>query len=115
MNTNDKQFMAQKIRAQYVEKEEGELDELRALDKSVKRPARIFAYTFGTIGALALGTGMSLAMKVIGDSMLAGVVIGCVGIAMVSTTYAIYNKILARRRQRNADKVLELSDKIINK
>ena len=32
MNKNDQQFMAQKIRAQYMEKEESELDELCKLD-----------------------------------------------------------------------------------
>ena len=31
MNNNDKQFIAQKIRTQYMEKESTELDELRAL------------------------------------------------------------------------------------
>ena len=48
MNKNDQQFMAQKIRAQYMEKEASELDELRKLDTKVKRPAEVFAYIFDT-------------------------------------------------------------------
>ena len=37
MNRNDQQFMAQKIRAQYMEKTPSELDALRELDAKVKR------------------------------------------------------------------------------
>ena len=48
MNRNDQQFMAQRIRAQYMEKTPSELDVLRELDAKVKRPANVFAYTFAT-------------------------------------------------------------------
>ncbi len=43
MNRNDQQFMAQKIRTQYMEKQTTELDELRELDQKVKQPANLFA------------------------------------------------------------------------
>ena len=66
MNKNDQQFIVQKIRTQYdSEKENTRLDELKRLDASVKLPANIFAYTYGGIGSLVLGAGMSLAMGVI--------------------------------------------------
>ncbi len=110
---NDQKFIAQKIRSQYVEREATELDELRKLDQTVKLPANIFAYTFGTVGALVLGTGMSLAMKVIGNSMIAGIAIGCVGIAMVSLTYTLYSKLLAHRRAKYQDSIIEISNRII--
>lgn len=35
MNKNDQQFMAQKIRTQYMEKEPSELDSLKELDKKL--------------------------------------------------------------------------------
>ena len=43
MNKNDQQFMAQKIRTQYMEKEEKstDLDKLKELDRKVKRPANL--------------------------------------------------------------------------
>ncbi len=109
----DTQFIAQKIRSQYVEREVTELDELRRLDKTVKLPANIFGYTFGTAGALALGTGMSLAMGVIGSSMALGIVIGVVGIAMVSVNYMLYSKLLAKRRAKHQDAVLKITNRII--
>lgn len=115
MNKNDQQFIVQKIRTQYdSEKENTKLDELKKLDASVKLPANVFAYTYGTIGSLVLGTGMSLAMGVIGSSVATGVMVGCVGIAMVSTTYTFYKRILSSRRAKYRSKINELSDKILN-
>ena len=52
MNTNDQKFIAQRIRTQYMEKQSTELDALRELDAKVKRPANVFAYTFGSISAI---------------------------------------------------------------
>ena len=43
MNRNDKEFMVQKIRSEYTQREPGRLEELKALDKKVKRPANVFA------------------------------------------------------------------------
>ena len=84
----------EKIRNNYTEKETTKLDELKSLDKKVKRPAQIFSYVYGSLSSLVLGTGMCLAMKVIGNSMALGIGIGLVGIALTLSTYPIYNKIL---------------------
>ena len=84
--------IVEKIQNDYTEKQTTKLDELVALDKRVKKPAQIFAYIFGTIGALILGTGMCLAMEIIGESMIAGIAIGLVGIGMVSVNYLLYKK-----------------------
>lgn len=54
MNRNDQDFLVQKIRTQYTEKEHTGLDELKELDTKVKRPANVFAYTFGSISAIIL-------------------------------------------------------------
>ena len=121
MNKNDQQFMAQKIRTQYMEKEEKstDLDKLKELDRKVKRPANIFGYTFGTISALIMGSGMSLVMTDIGeklglgDMMVPGIVIGVVGMIMALVNYPIYKKLLGSRKQKYAKKIIELSEKIM--
>ena len=59
MNRNDKEFIAQRIRTQYTEKQATELDSLRALDAKVKRPANVFAYVFGSLSAIIMGSGMA--------------------------------------------------------
>ena len=48
MNKNDQEFLVQKIRTQYTEKEHTQLDALKELDAKVTRPANVFAYTYGS-------------------------------------------------------------------
>ena len=121
MNQNDQQFMAQKIRTQYMEKESTELDALRALDSKVKRPANVFAYTFGSISAIVMGTGMSLVMTDIGaaigitSALVPGIAIGVVGLGMALLTYPLYQRILNARKKKYGAEILKLSDKIMNK
>lgn len=121
MNNNDKNFIAQKIRTQYMEKQTTELDELRALDAQVKRPANIFGYVFGSIGAIIMGAGMSLIMTDISetlgiaDPMVPGIIVGVVGLAMAIANYPLYKMILSKRKDAYASEILALSDKIISK
>ena len=119
MNKNDQEFLVQKIRSQYTEKESTELDALRELDAKVKRPANVFSYVFGSISAIIMGAGMSLVMTDIGatigiaDPMIPGIVIGVVGMFMAIINYPIYKGILGARRKKYADKIIALSDKIM--
>ena len=108
MNKKDQEYIVNKIRTQYTEKEmtgqEEGLKKLQELDKEVRRPANVFAYTFGTVAALIMGTGMSLVMTEIGNrfgeqvAMPAGVTVGVIGLLMAVANYPIYKKILAKRQ-----------------
>ena len=119
MNKNEQDFLIQKIRTQYTEKEYTALDELKELDAKVKRPANIFAYIFGSISAIIMGAGMSLVMTDIGgtigiaEPMIPGIVIGVIGMLMAIINYPIYKNILGSRRRKYADKIIALSDKIM--
>ena len=118
MNKPDKEFLVQKIRTQYTEKEHTSLDELKELDKKVKRPVNIFCYVFGSISAIVMGGGMSLVMTDIGETiglsspMIPGIVIGVAGMLMAIVNYPIYKSLLASRRKKYADKIIAISDKI---
>lgn len=121
MNRNDTEFMVQKIRTQYMEKDstEKDLSLLRELDAEVKRPANVFGYTFGSIGAIIMGAGMSLVMTDIGlqtgisNPMPLGIVIGIIGMFMAIINYPIYKSILSSRKEKYADRILELSEKLM--
>ena len=121
MSNNDQEFLVQKIRTQYTEKQHTELDTLKALDAKAKRPANVFAYIYGSVSAIIMGSGMSLVMTEIGailglaSVMLPGIAIGLVGMGMALTTYPIYKKILNARKKKYAPEILKLSEKIINK
>lgn len=105
----------EKIRASYTEKGTTKFDELKTLNKKVKRPVQIFAYVYGSLSSLVLGTGMCFAMKIIGDSMVIGIGIGLVGIALTLTTYPLFKAILKRRKNKYAKQIFELSDSLLNK
>lgn len=120
MNRNDKEFIVQKIRTQYTEKEHTQLDVLKKLDAKVKKPANVFAYVFGSLSAIIMGSGMSLVMTDIGktigmaDAMIPGVVIGIVGMLMAIINYPVYKKFLDSRRKKYSNEIISLSDKIMN-
>ena len=119
MNTNDQEFLVQKIRSEYTEKEHTKLDALKELDAKVKRPANLFAYIFGVLSAIIMGSGMSLVMTDIGDmlgitnSMVIGIVVGVIGMVMAIVNYPVYKGILDSRRRKYAEQIIALRDKIM--
>ena len=121
MNKNDQQFMAQKIRTQYMEKTPSELDALRALDAKVKRPANVFAYVFGSVSAIVMGAGMSLVMTDLGvtlgmggtAAMVLGIAVGVVGGVLASLAYPVYNAIVKARRKKLAPEIIRLADELM--
>ena len=121
MTNNDQEFLVQKIRTQYTEKQHTELDALKELDAKVKRPANVFAYTYGSVDAVVMGAGMSLVMTEIGaiigltSTMVPGIVIGVLGMGMALSTYPIYKKMLSARKKKYAPEILKRSEKLLEK
>ena len=119
MNKNDQEFLVQKIRTQYTEKSDTRLDELKKLDAKVKRPANVFGYTFGSISAIIMGSGMSLVMTDIGamigmnETMVPGIVIGVTGMVMALANYPVYKRILTSRKAKYADRIIALSNEML--
>lgn len=114
MNTD--KIYAEAIANEYAPKDTSKVVALKKLDKKAKLPANIFAFTFGTVMALVLGVGMCLAMQVIGDGsslmMIAGIVIGLIGIAGVSVNYPIYRKMLESGKKKYAYEIMQLAKEI---
>jgi hypothetical protein len=121
MNNHDQEFLVQKIRTQYTEKQHTELDELKALDAKVKKPANVFGYTWGSISAIIMGAGMSLVMTDVGaviglaDAMIPGIIVGILGMGMALLTYPMYKGILNARKKKFAPKILALSEQLMQK
>lgn len=107
---------AERIASEYDQKPASKLVALKKLDRKAKLPAQIFTFSFGVIGALILGVGMCLCMGVIGQGLsLAvplGIVIGAVGIGMVSVNYPVYKKLLEKGRAKYAFEIMELAREI---
>lgn len=111
---NDKKSV-EKIRSGYEDRQPTKTEQLKTLDKKVRRPAEIFAYIFGSVCALIFGTGMCLAMKVIfADLHIAvGIAIGLVGAGLCVLNYYLYKAILKRRKAKYGEQILKLCDEAI--
>lgn len=111
------------IRKKYTAPEETEdkMAQLRRLDAAVTQKATSVSLVFGVIGALILGMGMSLAMTDIGKiiglaggmAMLIGILIGIIGIVLVSVAYPIYNSIIKKEREKIAPEIIRLTDELM--
>lgn len=111
MNT-DKIF-AEALANEYTPKDTSKVVVLKKLDRKAKRPAEIFAYSFGVVGALVAGVGMCLSMNVIGNgSMALGVAIGLIGFAMVGINFPVYKKLLEKGKQKYAYEIVQLAREI---
>lgn len=114
MNTD--KIYAQQLANEYTPKDTSKVIKLRKLDKKAKQGANIFAYSFGIFSALVFGIGMCLSMKIIGNGSTAltvlGIIIGIIGIALVSVNYPIYKKLLEKGKKRYAFEIVELAKEI---
>ena len=113
MNTD--KIYAESIAKEYAPKENSKIIALRKLDKKAKMPATVFAYTFGIISALVAGTGMCLAMQVIGGTPLLtaiGIVIGIIGFTGTGVNYPIFKKMLENGKKKYAYEIVELAREI---
>ena len=113
MNTD--KIIAESIAKDYAPKESSKLVALKKLDKKAKLPATIFTYSWGIVSALVFGTGMCLAMQVIGSGlagMVLGIVVGIIGMIGCGVNYPIYKKMLEKSKAKYAYEIVELARQI---
>ena len=106
------------IRQKYLPKEEDKMEQLRKLHNTPTQKAQSASIAVGVIGALILGTGMSLCMTELGSAlghlaMVLGIAVGLVGIVLVALAYPIYNRVLKKQREKIAPEILRLSDELL--
>ena len=113
MNTN--KILAESIAKDYAPKDNSKIIALKKLDRRAKLPAIIFTYSCGIVSALIFGTGMSLAMQVIGNGisgMVLGIIIGIIGLIGCGVNYPIYKKLLEKGKAKYAYEIVELAREI---
>ena len=110
-----------RIRQKYQEQEADGMSKLRQMDAMVSRKATVVSLVMGIVGALFLGSGMSLIMTDIGAvfgitkmlSMVGGIMIGLPGIILVVAAYPVYNTVLKKERKKIAPEILRLSEELM--
>ena len=106
------------IRKKYLPKEADKMQQLRKLHAVPTQKAQARAIAVGVIGALIMGTGMSLAMTDIGAAlgslaMVLGIAVGFVGMVLVALAYPLYNRVLKKQREKIAPEILQLSEELL--
>ena len=106
------------IRKKYLPKEEDKMEQLRRLHSISTQKAQAASIAIGVLGALILGTGMSLCMTELGAAlghlaMVIGILVGVLGLIMVALAYPLYNSVLRRERKRIAPEILKLSEELL--
>ena len=113
MNTD--KIIAESIAKEYAPKDNSKIVALKKLDSQAKLPAIVFAYSFGIVSSLVVGTGMCLAMQVIGNSttsMVIGIIIGIIGFIGCGLNYPIYKKKIEKGKSKYAYEIVELARQI---
>ena len=111
------------IRHKYAAQEQPEdkLAAIRRLDAQVTEKATVVSLVLGILGALIMGSGMSLVMTDIGEllglnatlAMLVGIGVGVVGMVMAGVAYPVYNRIVKKQREKIAPEILRLTDELL--
>lgn len=110
-----------RIRQKYQPKEEDKMTRLRKLDAQVTQKATSASLVLGIVGALIMGSGMSLMMTDLGrvlgmtdmTSMIVGVVIGLLGIVLVALAYPVYNRVSKKESEKVAPEILRLTEELM--
>ena len=113
MNTD--KIIAESIAKDYAPKESSKIVALKKLDNKAKLPATIFTYTCGIVSALVFGTGMCLAMQVIGSGtacVAGGILIGIIGMVGCGVNYPVYKKMLEKGKKKYAYEIVQLAKEI---
>ena len=101
-----------KIRKKYVPKEADKMERLRRLDAGVTQKGTTISLVVGIIGALILGTGMSMCM-VWTELFVLGIIAGVIGIVVVSAAYPLYSYVTKKEREKIAPEIIRLTDELM--
>jgi len=102
-----------KIRDKYMIKTQAEskIEQLQRLDKKVENTGMIISIALGIIGTLIFGIGMCCVL-VWKDLFIWGIVIGIVGIIMLSIAYPAYKYITKKQRKKITPHILKLIEEL---
>ena len=101
------------IRKKYTAPQEDKMEQLRRLDASVTDKATTVALIVGIIGTLFLGIGMCCCLVWQGAWFIPGVIIGVIGIAVLSLAYPLYNRVTKKEREKIAPEIIRLTDELM--
>lgn len=99
----------QEIRKRYLPREESKFEELKRLDHQVQTSGMIQSLSIGIIGFLLFGLGVCMSAKIVGESIVFGVIFGLVGSVAMLFAYPVYRSVFGRTKEKLVPRILELT------
>ena len=103
------------IRSQYLPKDKSltKIDQLRYLDNKVKSIPLIYSLSFGIVGILTFGLGLTFFLEWV-NYWYAGIPISIVGVVLMLLAYPIFTKLTKRYKEKYGKQIIELSNELLN-
>ncbi len=103
----------ERIRKKYMPPEEDKMEQLRRLDRSVTQKGTTVSLIAGILGTLLLGLGMSCALVWAENLLIPGIIIGLIGIAVLTAAYPLYQHITKKEREKIAPEIIRLTNELM--
>ena len=110
----------ERIRDKYTEKKPDDMTRLKALDKESESIATMVSIIAGVVGILIFGTGLSLYLSELGDTLgeavlPVSILVGLVGVILMVSAFPLYMHTLKKEREKRKDEILALADELMKK
>ncbi len=107
-----KEAEALKRRYAVKEKQSDAFSRLRALDKKVQTPPKVWALSLGIFGTLIFGVGLTMILE--WNALPGGVAVAVVGMLPVVLAYPVYKRMREKLSDKYRAEILQLSEEILN-
>lgn len=106
------------IRKKYAAPEESKMEQIRRLDRRCGQKAQARAIGLGVVGALIMGSGMSIAMTELtglstAAALIVGIPVGIIGMGLLALAYPVYMRTLKKEREKAAPEILRIADELL--
>lgn len=108
-NAKDKK-KAEAIKGHYTNAKNSKMEQLRELDKKVRRPGMIVATVICIIGVLTMGAGMASVMAY--NNMGVGLILSIFGLVVALISIPVYKTMTSGRKKQYEDQIIRLSNEI---
>ena len=102
-----------RIRSKYEAPQEDKMAYLCRLDESAVKKGTMLSIVLGVIGTLILGVGMCCVLVWQNVWFVPGIIIGMVGLIVLSLAYPVYMKVTKKEREKIAPEIMRLTDELL--
>lgn len=103
------------IRSQYLPKEQvmTKIERLRYLDNKVKNTPLVWSLSFGIVGSLIFGLGLTFYLEWT-SFWYVGIPFSIIGLILAIIAYPLYKKMLERYKSKYGKEIIELSNELLD-